>query len=75
MQTFAVPAKSKHPKEAADFAFYVTNAANQLAFCKLVAIFPTTKKTLDDPFFTNIEVKTKLGRSAQDYGRGVAHRR
>jgi putative chitobiose transport system substrate-binding protein len=29
-----------------------------LEFCKLVPIFPSTKETLKDPFFTNFEVKT-----------------
>lgn len=53
-----VPKKSKHPKAAAKFALYVTNAKNQLAFCKLVPIFPSTKATLKDPFFSNIKVKS-----------------
>lgn len=57
IQTFVVPARSKHPKEAAEFALFFTNAQNQLAFCKLVAIFPSTKKTLEDPFFTDIKVE------------------
>jgi putative chitobiose transport system substrate-binding protein len=57
-QLFVVPKKSKHPKEAADFAFYVTSPEKQLEFCKLVAIFPSTQATLQDPFFTNIEVKS-----------------
>ncbi|HZC26037.1 MAG TPA: hypothetical protein VE287_03375, partial [Actinopolymorphaceae bacterium] len=34
-----------------DFALWVTNAQNQLTFCKLVTIFPSTRKSLDDPFF------------------------
>jgi putative chitobiose transport system substrate-binding protein len=51
-QTFAIPAKSKHPQQAADFASYVTNAANQTAFCKLVPIYPSNKGSLKDPFFS-----------------------
>ncbi|WP_408008539.1 ABC transporter substrate-binding protein [Pseudalkalibacillus sp. A8] len=57
IQTFVVPKKSEHPKEAAKFALYVTNTKNQLEFAKLVAIFPSTKETLEDPFFTDFEVK------------------
>jgi putative chitobiose transport system substrate-binding protein len=57
-QLFVVPKKSKHPKEAAEFALYVTSPEKQLEFCKLVAIFPSTEATLKDPYFTNVEVKT-----------------
>lgn len=58
LQLFVIPKKSKHQKEAADFALYLTSPQKQLEFCKLVPIFPSTKDTLKDPFFTNIEVKT-----------------
>lgn len=51
-QTFAVPAASKNQAAAADFIKYVTNGANQLAFCKLVPIYPSTVSTTKDPFFT-----------------------
>jgi putative chitobiose transport system substrate-binding protein len=59
IQTLVVPKASAHPKEAADFAKFVTSPENQLAFCKLVPIFPSTEQTLKDPFFTQFEVKTK----------------
>jgi putative chitobiose transport system substrate-binding protein len=58
IQLFLVPKKSKHPKEAADFALYMTSAQKQLEFCKLVPIFPSTEETLKDPFFTNAEGNT-----------------
>ncbi|SEN13668.1 ABC transporter substrate-binding protein [Lihuaxuella thermophila] len=58
IQLFIVPKKSKHPKEAADFALYMTSAQKQLEFCKLVPIFPSTEETLKDPFFTNAEGNT-----------------
>jgi putative chitobiose transport system substrate-binding protein len=51
LNALVVPAKSKHQVAATDFATWVTNAANQLAFCKLVTIFPSTKQSLADPFF------------------------
>jgi putative chitobiose transport system substrate-binding protein len=57
-QLFIVPKKSKHPKEAAEFGLYVTSPENQLAFCKAVAIFPSTEATLKDPFFTDVKGTT-----------------
>jgi ABC-type glycerol-3-phosphate transport system substrate-binding protein len=58
IQTFAVPAKSDVQKQAAEFVKWVTSPENQLALCKLVTVFPSTKKTLEDPFFTDIEPAT-----------------
>lgn len=54
-QTFLIPKKSKHPKEAAEFALFVTSAQKQLEFCKLVAIFPSHQDTLKDPFFADVK--------------------
>ncbi|MFF0789012.1 ABC transporter substrate-binding protein [Streptomyces spiralis] len=54
-QTFVVPAASKHRKAAADFTLYITNAANQTAFCKLVPIYPSTEESLKDPFFSTFK--------------------
>ncbi|WP_158088623.1 ABC transporter substrate-binding protein [Thermoactinospora rubra] len=51
-QTFVVPAKSKNVKAAAEFALYLTNAANQTAFCKLAPIYPSTVESLKDPLFS-----------------------
>lgn len=42
---------SKHHKEAIDFAAFITNDDNQLAFSKTVSIFPSTVKASQDPFF------------------------
>ena len=44
---------SKNPKIAADFAAFVSNLENQIAFCKLVTIFPTLKEALNDPWFSH----------------------
>jgi len=49
---WVVPKQSKHKKEALDFALFITSPENQLAFCKLVAITPSTVKTLADPLFS-----------------------
>jgi putative chitobiose transport system substrate-binding protein len=51
IMNIAVASASKHKAEAADFAAYVTNGPNQLAFCRLVAILPSVKSALNDPFF------------------------
>jgi ABC-type glycerol-3-phosphate transport system substrate-binding protein len=51
-QTFVIPAKSTKQKAAADLIAYFTTAENQLAFAKLVSIFPSTPETLKDPLFT-----------------------
>ena len=52
IMNIAVSEKSKYKKEAAEFAKFITNAENQLAFCKLTAILPSVKKAAEDPFFT-----------------------
>ncbi len=51
IMNIVVPEASKHHKEAIDFANFVTNDENQLAFCKTVQIFPSTSKAAQDPFF------------------------
>jgi putative chitobiose transport system substrate-binding protein len=55
---------SAHKKEAVDFAMYVTNAKNQLDFCKLVTIYPSAKSALSDPYFTRddgtLETKARI---------------
>ncbi|HBH17660.1 MAG TPA: sugar ABC transporter substrate-binding protein, partial [Cyanobacteria bacterium UBA9579] len=46
-----VPIKSKHPKEAIDFALFLTNSQNQLEFCKLAPILPSTLDAINSDFF------------------------
>jgi putative chitobiose transport system substrate-binding protein len=58
IQTFAVPEKSDVRAQAAEFIKFVTSPENQLALCKLVTVFPSTKDTLTDPFFTEIDPST-----------------
>lgn len=47
-----VPVQSRHRSAAVDFALFVTNDANQLAFSHLVVIFPSTQAAARDPYFT-----------------------
>lgn len=65
VQTFVVPEQSTVKDQAAEFIGFVTNAENQLAFDKLVTIFPSTESTLADPFFADIEVTDLQDRSRQ----------
>lgn len=46
-----VTTQSDDPAEAARFAAWMTSPANQLAFCRLVNILPSTPASLEDPYF------------------------
>jgi len=65
---------TQHKKEAIDFAAYVTNPENQLKFCKIVTILPSTVESLKDEYFVNVENTPEgLARkiSAEQLMRGV----
>ena len=53
LMNLVVPEASKNHEAAIAFANYVTNDANQLAFCKEVSIFPSTIAASEDPYFTS----------------------
>ncbi len=65
-QVFGVPAASDNKAAAAEWIKFVTSSKNQLAFCKLVPVFPGAAETAQDPFFTNV-----AGDTANDQGRRV----
>lgn len=46
-----VSAGTEHPELAAELAWFLTSPENQLAFCRLAAILPSTPDSLNDPFF------------------------
>ncbi|MCC3778398.1 sugar ABC transporter substrate-binding protein [Streptomyces sp. UNOB3_S3] len=48
----AVNEKSKHKAAAIAFAHFVTDRKNQEAFAHEVAVFPSTRGSLDDPYWT-----------------------
>ncbi|WP_227878493.1 ABC transporter substrate-binding protein [Arthrobacter dokdonensis] len=52
VQGLSVSAKSKNLATAEAFAKYMTDAKNQEAFAHLVNIFPSTKSSQSDPFFS-----------------------
>lgn len=80
LMNLVVPQKSKHQKDAIKFAAWITNDENQLAFCKQVAIFPSTKQASSDSYFTQ-DTKTLEGQAramsvnvsttSSDYSLGV----
>ena len=52
VQEISLSSKSKNLPTAAAFAKFVTDSENQLAFAKIVNIFPSTNGALEDDFFT-----------------------
>jgi cellobiose transport system substrate-binding protein len=51
----AVPSMSKHPKEAAELAAFLTNAESQVAAFKAKGPLPSNLKALDDPGFKSFK--------------------
>ncbi|PYE55396.1 ABC transporter substrate-binding protein [Deinococcus yavapaiensis] len=49
--SLVIPRASKHQKEAALFALFMTNNVNQVKFANVVPIVPTTKAAKNDPSF------------------------
>jgi putative chitobiose transport system substrate-binding protein len=62
IMNLVISKRSKHPQEAVDFANFITNDENQLAFCHEVSIFPTAKRAASDPFFRS-DMKTLEGQA------------
>ncbi|MFH8791238.1 extracellular solute-binding protein [Streptomyces sp. NPDC017941] len=50
-----VNTRTKKTPAAVAFAHFVTDAQRQMSFAKKVAIFPSTKGSLDDPYFTRTD--------------------
>ena len=63
-----VPTASRHAAEAVDFALFVTNDENQLAFSHVVVAFPSTRAAAADPYFT------RAGTTPVDRSRAIAAR-
>lgn len=80
LMNIVVPQASKNHEEAVKFAAWITNDANQLAFCKEVAIFPSTTAAAADSYFTSdtetLEgqaraMSAQLSDTSKDYSLGV----
>ncbi len=52
LMVVVVPVKSAHPKEAVDFAAYITNATNQLALSQAAPVLPSVTSALQNPYFS-----------------------
>jgi putative chitobiose transport system substrate-binding protein len=66
VMSLAVANQAANPQAAADWAAFVTNGPNQLAFSRIVPVFPSVTETLTDPYFT-ADDSTLVGRA-----RGIA---
>ncbi len=70
----AVPSQSKHPKEAAELAKFLTSPEGQTAAFKAKNNFPSAPQALDDPavagakdeYFSNAPVGKIFGKSAKE---------
>ncbi|MEI7658176.1 MAG: extracellular solute-binding protein [Phycisphaerae bacterium] len=51
VMVLAVSNRTRHPREAAELAWFMTAAASQTALCRLAPIMPSSSASLDDPFF------------------------
>ena len=69
LMNLVIPSKSKYPKEAVDFALFLTNTENQLEFCKLAPILPSTLKAINSDFF-----KEKINAELMDKARALSAR-
>lgn len=58
LQTFVIPAKSKHPQEALDFAVYFSGTVIDLI--KQAPVAPGIAELLDDPYFTEGPEELKI---------------
>jgi len=72
VMSLAVSQSSVNPQMAARFAEFVTNGPNQLAFSKIVPIFPSVQSALRDSFFvmpdTSLEGRARGIAAAQLFG-------
>lgn len=63
-QTLAIPSASDTIQESVNFAAFITNAQNQLEFCKNASILLSSKASIEDEFFKQddgtIEAKAKI---------------
>ncbi|MEV7359049.1 sugar ABC transporter substrate-binding protein [Kitasatospora sp. NPDC091276] len=52
VQGLTIPKNTKNPAAAVALARWVTSAENQAAFSHLTSVFPSTKASANDPFFS-----------------------
>ncbi len=80
LMNLVVPEASKNHQEAIKFAAYITNDASQLAFCKEVAIFPSTKAAIENDYFVSDtstlegiarKMSVDVSKKSMDYSLGI----
>lgn len=54
VQGLVIPKQSKHQKAAIKLALFITNPKNEVEFSKLTTIYPSNKKAIEDPYFTQL---------------------
>ena len=62
LMNLVIPKKGRNPKQALDFALFITNDENQLEFCQLAPVLPSSKKALEDEFFKKESTLVDKGR-------------
>ena len=67
MMNLIIPEKSKHKKEALEFALFLTSEKNQVEFSKLAPVLPSSKKALDNNFFDSDATLIEQGRKISAY--------
>jgi putative chitobiose transport system substrate-binding protein len=67
VMNLVIPKAAAHQELALNLAQFITSAENQLAFAKLVPILPSTKASIEDPYF-----KAKPGASLEDRARALS---
>lgn len=60
MMVLVVPRKSEHPREAVEFAAFITNARNQLALAQAAPVLPSVSQALQNPYFSRVPAGDKL---------------
>lgn len=58
VMNFVVPIKSKHKKEAVEFALFITNSKNQLEFSKITPTLPSNILALNNEYFNKPQNKS-----------------
>lgn len=53
VMNLVIPRSTDNPDTAVEFALFITNDENQLAFAKAADVLPSTTKALEDSYFTD----------------------
>lgn len=65
VMNLVIPRSTDQPDAALEFALFVTNDENQLAFAKAANVLPSTLAALDNPYFTELSETAGPGEKAR----------